>query len=119
QVWLSLRRRHQAPVNVRTPWLYRQVRHPLYLSWLIIFWAAPRMTAAHLVFAVAMTAYIFVAIQFEERDLIRFYGDDYRRYREQVPMILPLRLASGKSREIAAAQNHTPTSPPALSHAFL
>jgi hypothetical protein len=61
-----------------------------------------RMTAAHLVFAAPTTAYIFAAIQFEERDLIRFYGDDYLRYREQTPMIFPLRLSGGKSREIAA-----------------
>jgi protein-S-isoprenylcysteine O-methyltransferase Ste14 len=99
QVWRYLLGRQQSQINFRTPWLYRQVRHPLYLSWLIIFWATPRMTAAHLVFAVATTAYIFVAIQFEERDLIRFFGDEYRRYRKQVPMIFPLRL-SGGSREI-------------------
>jgi protein-S-isoprenylcysteine O-methyltransferase Ste14 len=92
QVWRYLRGRQQSPLNFRTPGLYRYVRHPIYLSWLIIFWATPRMTAAHLVFAVATTAYIFVAIQFEERDLIRFYGDIYRRYRDQAPMIFPLRL---------------------------
>ncbi len=102
QVWLYLLGRQYTAVNFKTPWLYQQVRHPLYLSWLIIFWATPHMTAAHLVFALATTAYIFLAIQFEERDLIRFYGDDYRRYRKQTPMIFPLRLSGGKSQDVAA-----------------
>jgi protein-S-isoprenylcysteine O-methyltransferase Ste14 len=118
QVWLYLRGRHQALINFRTPWLYRQVRHPLYLSWLIIFWATPRMTAAHLVFAVATTAYIFVAIQFEERDLIRFYGDDHRRCREQALMPLPLRFPRRKSREISAEKqmNSAPLQTPNITN---
>lgn len=105
QVWLYLRGRQYVPIKFKTPGLYKYVRHPIYMSWLIIFWATPRMTAAHLVFAVATTAYIFVAIQFEERDLIRFYGDAYRRYREKTPMITPFR-PGGKSRGIAAEQNN-------------
>ena len=102
QVWRYLLGYQQVPLNFKTPGLYRHVRHPIYLSWLCIFWATPRMTAAHLFFAMITTAYIFVAIQFEERDLIRFYGDAYRRYRKHVPMIFPLRLGGSKAREIAA-----------------
>jgi methanethiol S-methyltransferase len=101
-VWRHLLGRRQSTLDFKTPGLYRRVRHPIYLSWLIISWAAPRMTAAHLVFALATTAYIFLAIQFEERDLVRFYGDAYRRYRKQVPMIFPLRLSRHESRDIAA-----------------
>jgi protein-S-isoprenylcysteine O-methyltransferase Ste14 len=102
QVWRHLLGREQSPLSFRTPGLYRAVRHPIYLGWLIIFWATPRMTAAHLVFALATAAYIFLAIQFEEQDLIRLYGDVYRRYREQVPMIFPLRFPGRQSRKIAA-----------------
>ena len=69
------------------------VRHPLYLGWLMVFWGAPIMTVAHMVFTLVTTAYIFIAIQLEEKDLIDAYGNDYRRYRERVPMILPVRIA--------------------------
>lgn len=102
QVWFHLLGRRHSLLSFITPGLYSRVRHPIYLSWLIIFWATPRMTVAHLVFALATTAYIFLAIQFEERDLIRFYGDAYRRYRKQVPMIFPLRLSRYESRDITA-----------------
>lgn len=102
QVWDHLRGREPAAPRFRAPGLYRYVRHPIYLSWLLIFWATPRMTAAHLVLAVATTAYMLAAIRFEERDLIRFYGDDYRRYRESVPMLVPLGLGGVAPREAVA-----------------
>jgi len=71
QVWLYLLGRPYTPLTFRTPGPYRIVRHPLYVGWLLMFWSAPLMTSAHLVFALATTAYILIAIQFEERDLVR------------------------------------------------
>lgn len=97
QVWLYLRGREYTPLAFRTPGLYRYVRHPLYVGWLLVFWSAPVMTAAHLVFAVATTAYILLAIQFEERDLVRFHPE-YAEYRRRVPMILPI---ASRQRESA------------------
>jgi methanethiol S-methyltransferase len=95
QVYLYLRGKEYSQLRFDTPLLYRHVRHPLYLGWLLAFWSTPTMTIAHLVFAVATTVYIFLAIQFEEKDLLDTFGDDYRRYRENVPMIVPVRI--GKS----------------------
>ncbi|HXQ71037.1 MAG TPA: NnrU family protein [Pyrinomonadaceae bacterium] len=93
QVYLYLRGKQYTQLRFGTPILYRHVRHPLYLGWLFAFWATPTMTIAHLVFAIATTAYIFIAIQLEEKDLIDAYGNDYKRYRDTVPMILPVRIA--------------------------
>jgi methanethiol S-methyltransferase len=99
QVWLKLIGRPYKSLGFSTPGLYRYVRHPLYVGWLLSFWAAPTMTVAHLVFAVATSLYIFVAIQFEEQDLVRAHRE-YAEYRERVPMLVPLR--SGKDRETPA-----------------
>jgi len=92
QVHLHYRGQEYTGLKFRTPGLYRLMRHPIYFSWLCIFWATPRMTIAHLVFSVATTGYILMAIQLEERDLIRAYGDAYQRYKRQVPSILPVRF---------------------------
>lgn len=88
QVWLHLRNRPYTQLRFSTPWLYRHVRHPLYVGWLFAFWCAPTMTVTHLLFAVMTTGYILVGIQFEERDLIRAH-ERYADYRKQVPMLIP------------------------------
>ena len=90
QVFLFLIGRPYTQLKFGTPMFYRHIRHPLYLGWLFAFWSTPTMTVAHLVFAIATTAYIFVAIQLEEKDLVNAFGDDYRRYKKTVPMIIPI-----------------------------
>jgi len=90
QVWLNLTGARYTRVALAMPAPYRVVRHPLYLGFLFAFWMTPTMTLAHLVFAIATTAYILLAIQLEERDLIHEHGEGYLAYRRQVPMILPL-----------------------------
>lgn len=89
QVWLHFRGREYTPVQFQTPGLYRYVRHPLYLGFLMAFWAIPEMSVGHLLFAAATTGYILVAIQFEERDLLRYHGEQYEEYRDRVPMLVP------------------------------
>src|SRR6185436_6108609 len=89
QAWLALLDRPYTPLRFTTPGPYRVVRHPLYVGWFLAFWGTPTMTATHLLFAVATTAYILIAIQFEERDLVAAYPQEYAAYRRRVPMLIP------------------------------
>jgi len=90
QVYLHATGRPHTPIGFRTPALHAWVRHPIMLGFIIAFGATPVMTAGHLLFAAVTTAYILVAIRFEEHDLVTYFGDEYRAYQKRVPMLLPL-----------------------------
>jgi protein-S-isoprenylcysteine O-methyltransferase Ste14 len=89
QAWDHLRGNEFAPPRFRTPFLYRFVRHPLYVGFFLAFWATPLMTAGHLLLAIGMAAYMLIAIPYEERDLVAFHGRDYEDYRSRVGMLWP------------------------------
>jgi methanethiol S-methyltransferase len=101
QVWLHLRGLPQTRLLFVTPFLYRVVRHPLYVGWFLTFWCTPTMTVTHLVFALATTAYILVAIQLEERDLLNMHPE-YAEYRAQVPMLVPGILRRAEAQRLAS-----------------
>lgn len=98
QVWLHFQGKGYTPLPFKAPLLYRYVRHPLYVGWLMVFWATPAMTLAHVVFAAGMTAYILIAIRYEERDLLREHGEQYAQYRRSVGMLVP-KLGGGRAYE--------------------
>ena len=103
QVWLHLIGRPYTALPFATPGPYRLVRHPLYVGWFFAFWMTPTMTVAHLVFAIATSAYILLAIQFEERDLVTFHGEAYEHYRRRVPMLIPFTRRGRGARGAAGA----------------
>jgi protein-S-isoprenylcysteine O-methyltransferase Ste14 len=101
QVWLHLRGRPYQPLPFTTPGPYRLVRHPLYVGWLFAFWSTPTMTVTHLLFAVGTTAYILLAIRFEERDLVEAHPE-YADYRKRVPMLMPAGRRGATDRDGSA-----------------
>ena len=103
QVWRFFRGVQPAPQAFRTPGLYRWVRHPIYLGFLLAFWATPRMTVGHLLFALATTGYILIGIWFEERDLMNEFGEQYRRYRASVGMLVPRLGSRGSAATVSDA----------------
>ena len=101
QVWNRLRGRAEKAAEFRTPGFYAFVRHPIYVGFILAFWATPVMTLGHLVFAIATLGYILIAIQLEERDLIAHFGDRYRAYKAQVGMLIPKIGGKGATKKAA------------------
>jgi methanethiol S-methyltransferase len=105
QVYLAWRGKPYTHIGFHARLLYRLVRHPLMLGFLIAFWAAPTMTAGHLLFAIGMTGYILIATQIEEHDLVEVLGDEYRDYRREVPRLLPVKHPSRRQPTETAPQH--------------
>jgi protein-S-isoprenylcysteine O-methyltransferase Ste14 len=89
QVFAPLSSDAYEPVGLRTPFMYKIVRHPMMLGFLMVFWGSPTMTAGHVLFSAGATAYIIFGISFEERDLIEDLGSEYAAYRKRTPMLIP------------------------------
>ena len=89
QIWLNLTEKPYTYLKFKVTFFYKFVRHPLYVGWFMIFWATPHMTVGHLLLAIGMSAYILIAIRYEERDLVKFHGETYREYQRKVPMLIP------------------------------
>ena len=101
QVWIFFSGQTYRPAEFKTPALHRFVRHPIMLGFIVAFWATPNMTVGHLFFAAVTTAYILIAIQLEERDLVTYYGAAYRQYQQQVRMLVPIpRKSQGPSKDV-------------------
>jgi methanethiol S-methyltransferase len=100
QVWRRFTGGAEKPAQFGTPLFYKHVRHPIYLGFIIAFWATPVMSAGHLLFAIATTGYILIGIYFEERDLVAHFGERYRKYRQDVGMLVPkLRAGSDTTKQ--------------------
>jgi protein-S-isoprenylcysteine O-methyltransferase Ste14 len=108
QVWLHFREQAYELLPFRTPWLYRFIRHPLYVGWMIAFWATPTMTVGHLMFAAVLTTYMLIAIPIEERDLVKAYGKQYEDYRRRVPALVPRLCRSEPSEPVVGKFESTP-----------
>jgi protein-S-isoprenylcysteine O-methyltransferase Ste14 len=107
QVTNNLVGRPMPPMRFKTPVLYKVVRHPIYLGFIIAFWAAPVMTVGHLLFAAVTTAYIFIGIALEEHDLIELFGDEYRRYKQNVSMLVPWRKSAQPPLQAPSAKHES------------
>ncbi|QOV88790.1 methanethiol S-methyltransferase [Humisphaera borealis] len=108
QVWLYMQGKAYSHLPFASPLLYRIVRHPLYVGWLLAFWATPYMTVGHLQFAGILTAYILIAIRFEERDLLDQHGERYAKYRREVPMLIPSGRRPQPNHAAEAPVRHEP-----------